>query len=164
MLRFIGIEDIGRSAFGSALLIAIAWGTSVGGFWTPLGGAPNLLTIKLLQQTVISHEFLFMTWVTRLLPLTAAVAAVSFVFMWFAFKPEIDRVEGSRDYFAQELRSLGRMTAPETWGLAFFLAATTAGLHPPVLRIAPARIESRRSSFSGSPSCALSSAITASRS
>ncbi len=124
MLRFIGIEDIGRSTFGSALLIAIAWGTSVGGFWTPLGGAPNLLTIKLLQQTVISHEFLFMTWVTRLLPLAAAVAAVSFAFMWFAFKPEIDRVEGSRDYFAQELRSLGRMTAPETWGLAFFLAAT----------------------------------------
>jgi sodium-dependent dicarboxylate transporter 2/3/5 len=124
MLRFIGIEDIGRSTFGSALLIAIAWGTSVGGSWTPLGGAPNLLTIRLLQQTVISHEFLFMTWVTRLLPLAAAIAAVSFAFMWFAFKPEIDRVEGSRDYFAQELRSLGTMTAPETWGLVFFLAAT----------------------------------------
>ena len=76
MLRFIGIEDIGKSAFGSALLIAIAWGTSVGGFWTPLGGAPNLLTIKLLQQTVISHEFLFMTWVTRSAP--AAIASQPF--------------------------------------------------------------------------------------
>jgi sodium-dependent dicarboxylate transporter 2/3/5 len=124
MLRFIGIEDIGKSAFGSALVIAIAWGTSVGGFWTPLGGAPNLLTIKLLQQTVISHEFLFMTWVTRLLPLTIAIAAVSFLFMWFAFKPEIEHVEGSRDYFARELRSLGRMTTPETWGLGFFVTAT----------------------------------------
>jgi sodium-dependent dicarboxylate transporter 2/3/5 len=124
MLRFIGIEDIGTSVFGSALVIAIAWGTSVGGFWTPLGGAPNLLTIRLLQQTVISHEFLFMTWVTRLLPLTIAVVAVSFVFMWFAFTPEIEHVEGTRDYFAQELRSLGNMTTPEKWGLGFFLAAT----------------------------------------
>jgi sodium-dependent dicarboxylate transporter 2/3/5 len=124
MVRFIGIEDIGKSAFASALVIAIAWGTSVGGFWTPLGGAPNLLTIKLLQQTVISHEFLFMTWVTRLFPLAAAIAAVSFLYMWFAFKPEIEQVEGSREYFAQELRSLGRMTAPEKWGLGFFLAAT----------------------------------------
>jgi solute carrier family 13 (sodium-dependent dicarboxylate transporter), member 2/3/5 len=124
MLRFIGIEDIGTSVFGSALVIAIAWGTSVGGFWTPLGGAPNLLTIKLLQQTVISHEFLFMMWVTRLLPLAIAVAAVSFVFMWFAFTPELERVEGTRAYFAQELRSLGTMTTPETWGLSFFLAAT----------------------------------------
>ncbi len=124
MLRFIGIEDIGTSVFGSALVIAIAWGTSVGGFWTPLGGAPNLLTIKLLQQTVISHEFLFMTWVTRLLPLTIAIAAVSFIFMRFAFTPELEHVDGTREYFAQELRSLGRMTVPEKLGLSFFLAAT----------------------------------------
>jgi sodium-dependent dicarboxylate transporter 2/3/5 len=124
MLRFIGIHDVGKSAFGSALLIAIAWGTSVGGFWTPLGGAPNLLTIKLLQQTVITHEFLFMTWVTRLLPFTIAIAAVSFIFMKSAFKPELDHVEGTRDYFARELRSLGKLTVPEKWGLFFFLAAT----------------------------------------
>ncbi|MEO5741992.1 MAG: SLC13 family permease [Vicinamibacterales bacterium] len=142
MLRFIGIVNIGKSVFGSALLIAIAWGTSVGGFWTPLGGAPNVLTIKLLQQTAITHEFLFMTWVTRLLPLAIAVAAVSFAFMWFAFKPEIEHVAGTRDYFAQELQSLGRMTVPEKWGLSFFLAATALaftrqfyasllpGLHP----------------------------------
>ena len=31
MVRFIGIEDARKSAFASALLIAIAWGTSVGG-------------------------------------------------------------------------------------------------------------------------------------
>jgi sodium-dependent dicarboxylate transporter 2/3/5 len=124
MLRFIGIVDIGKSVFGSAVVIAIAWGTSVGGFWTPLGGAPNLLTIRLLQQTVISHEFLFMTWVTRLLPLTIAIAAASFLFMRFAFTPELDRVEGTRDYFAQELRALGRMTVPEKWGLSLFLGAT----------------------------------------
>lgn len=123
MLRFIGITDVGKSVFGSALLIAIAWGTSVGGFWTPLGGAPNLLTIRLLQ-TVITHEFLFMTWVTRLLPLTLAVVAVSFAFMHFAFRPELTHVEGTRDYFSQELRTLGGMTTPEKWGLAFFVAAT----------------------------------------
>jgi solute carrier family 13 (sodium-dependent dicarboxylate transporter), member 2/3/5 len=124
MLRFIGIHDIGKSAFGSALLIAIAWGTSVGGFWTPLGGAPNLLTIRLLQQAVISHEFLFMTWVTRLLPFTIAIALVSLTFMNVAFKPELEHVEGTRDYFAHELRALGKLTAPEKWGLLFFLAAT----------------------------------------
>ena len=124
MLRFIGIEDVGKSAFASALLIAIAWGTSVGGFWTPLGGAPNLLTIRLLQDTVIDHEFLFMTWVTRLLPFTVAIAAVSFIFMRYAFQPELEQVEGTRAYFSRELRSLGKLTVPEKWGLFFFLAAT----------------------------------------
>jgi sodium-dependent dicarboxylate transporter 2/3/5 len=131
MLRFIGIQDLRTSAFGSALLIAIAWGTSVGGFWTPLGGAPNLLTVKLLQQAVIAHEFLFMTWVTRVLPLSIVIAGVSFIFMKSAFKPELDQVEGTRDYFARELRSCGKLTVPEKWGLLFFLVATSLAFARP---------------------------------
>ena len=139
MLRFIGIEDIGKSVFGSALVIAIAWGTSVGGFWTPLGGAPNLLTIKLLQQTVISHEFLFMTWVTRLLPLTIAIAAVSFLFMRFAFTPET----GTRRRHARLFCS----GAPFTWnddtarevGTVFFSRSDGPRFHSSVLFVSPAR-------------------------
>ena len=123
VLRFINIEDIGKSAFGSALLIAVAWGTSVGGAGTPLGGAPNLLTVQFLETQLIDHEFLFTTWVTRLLPLTVLIAVVSFVFMRFAFRPEMARVEGTRTYFTSELQSLGKMSVPEKWGLAFFAAA-----------------------------------------
>ena len=123
MLRFVGIEDVGTSVFGSALLIAVAWGTSVGGSGTPLGGAPNLLTVQFLEQQLIDHEFLFTTWVTRMLPLTLLIAAVAFIFMWFAFRPEMDRVEGTRTYFVRELQALGPMSAPERWGLAFFGAA-----------------------------------------
>jgi sodium-dependent dicarboxylate transporter 2/3/5 len=124
VLRFIGIGEVGKSAFGSALLIAIAWGTSVGGFWTPLGGAPNLLTIQLLQDRVLDHEFLFMTWVTRLLPFTIAAAIVSFVFVRLSFSPEIAHVEGTHEYFRAELRALGGLSTPEAWGLSLFLAAT----------------------------------------
>lgn len=124
MLRFIGIEDIGKSAFGSALLIAVAWGTSVGGSGTPIGGAPNLLTVQFLEQQVLDREFLFTTWLTRLMPLTVLAAAVAFVFMRLALKPEMERVEGSRDYFTEQLAKLGRMSVPEKWGLALFSAAT----------------------------------------
>ena len=124
MLRFINIEDIGKSAFGTAVLIAVAWGTSVGGAATPMGGAPNLLTVQFLETQLLDHKFLFTTWVTRLLPLTALLALVSFIFMRFAFKPEIDQVEGTRTYFNQELRALGKMSVPEKWGVFFFVAAT----------------------------------------
>jgi len=124
MLRFAGIEDIGKSAFGSALLIAVAWGTSVGGSGSPMGGAPNLLTIQFLEQRLIDHEFLFTTWLTHVLPLTVLVAAASIVFMRFSFKPEMEHVDGSRAYFAQELRALGAMSVPERWGLVLFGTAT----------------------------------------
>jgi sodium-dependent dicarboxylate transporter 2/3/5 len=124
MLRFIGIEDIGKSAFGSALLIAVAWGTSVGGSGTPMGGAPNLLTVQFLQEQLTHHEFLFTTWLTHVLPLTVLVALVAFAFMRFAFRPEMERVEGSHEYFRRQLRELGKMSVPEKWGLVFFVAAT----------------------------------------
>ncbi len=106
------------------MLIAVAWGTSVGGSGTPMGGAPNLLTVQFIQEQLIDHEFLFTTWLTRLMPLTALTAVVAFVFMRFAFKPEMKSVEGTHEYFKQELKQLGPMSAPEKWGLVFFVTAT----------------------------------------
>jgi len=123
MLKFLDIEDIGKSAFGSALLIGVAWGTSVGGAGTPMGGAPNLLTVQFIEDQLIDHEFLFSTWLTRLMPLTILTALVAFVFMRFAFRPEMDRVEGTHEYFSRELGALGRMRAPEKWGLGLFVVA-----------------------------------------
>jgi solute carrier family 13 (sodium-dependent dicarboxylate transporter), member 2/3/5 len=124
MLRFLGIERIGASAFGSALLIAVAWGTSVGGSGTPLGGAPNLLTVQFIERQLIEHEFLFTTWLTRVLPLTLLTAAVAFLFMRVVFTPEMERVDGTRGYFSTELATLGPMSVPEKWGLGFFATAT----------------------------------------
>jgi sodium-dependent dicarboxylate transporter 2/3/5 len=119
------------------LLIAVAWGTSVGGSGTPMGGAPNLLTIQFLEQQLIGHEFLFTTWLRNVLPLTIVIAVASLIFMRFAFKPEMERVDGSRAYFAQELRALAGMSVPERWGLALFATATmlafTRQLYAPAL-------------------------------
>ena len=120
MLAFIGIKDLGSSRFGTALGLAVAWGTSVGGAATPLGGAPNLLTVGFLEESVTGGEFLFWTWVTRLLPLTATVMVVALLFVRRAFRPEAaDRTAG-RSYFANELGRLGKMSVPERWGLALF--------------------------------------------
>jgi sodium-dependent dicarboxylate transporter 2/3/5 len=124
MLRFIGIENLGKSVFGSACLIAVAWGTSVGGSGTPVGGAPNLLTVQFIESELIDHEFLFTTWVARVMPLTILTLIVAFIFMRIAFKPEMTRVEGTQEYFKNELARLGRMSTPEWWGLLLFGGAT----------------------------------------
>lgn len=126
MLRFIGVAELRESSFGTALGLAVAWGTSVGGLATPLGGAPNLLTVNFIEESVVGREFLFMTWVTRMLPLTVTIAVISFLYMMRAFRKERGSVEGTREYFLKELRGLGAMSSPERWALAFFLAATLA--------------------------------------
>lgn len=124
MLRFIGVEDVAESKLGSALLIAVAWGTSVGGSGTPLGGAPNLLTVQFLEDQLLGREFLFSSWIVHLTPLTVLITGASFLFMSFAFRLDAGKIGGTRDYFVRELKTLGGMTTPEKWALWFFAAAT----------------------------------------
>ena len=124
MLGVIGIENAGESRLATALLLAISWGSSIGGFVTPLGGAPNLLLMKFVEQGATHHEFLFTTWVTRLFPITVAVILAAFVFMRFGFNPEMRHVPLGRNYFHDELQKLGKMSAPEKWALGLFIAAT----------------------------------------
>jgi solute carrier family 13 (sodium-dependent dicarboxylate transporter), member 2/3/5 len=132
MLRFIGIEELAESKLGTALVIAVAWGTSAGGAATPLGGAPNLLTVDFIQRLVTGEEFLFVTWVMRFLPLSLAVMIVTILFVSVAFKPEMKKVEGTRDYFRGQLRALGPLTSQEKWGFALFFAATLLAFSRPL--------------------------------
>jgi len=124
MLAFIGVTDLWNSKLGTSLVLAVAWGSSLGGFLTPLGGAPNLLAMKFVQDTVTHREFLFTTWVTRLAPLTIAVVLAALVFIVVAFRSEPDHEDRSRTYFLQELRGLGHMTMAERWALLLFVVAT----------------------------------------
>jgi len=132
MLRFIGIEDLWESNLGTALVIAVAWGTSAGGAATPLGGAPNLLTVGYIEEMVTGEEFLFTTWVVRFLPLSLAVMLVTFLFVRVAFKPEIQRVEGTRGFFVGELKALGPMTVQEKWGFALVAIASLLAFARPL--------------------------------
>jgi sodium-dependent dicarboxylate transporter 2/3/5 len=83
-----------------------------------------LLAVQIVEQRLIDHEFLFTTWLARVLPLAVLLTLVSAVFMWVGLPLERERVEGSQDYFKKELATLGPMSVPERWGLLFFSAAT----------------------------------------
>ncbi|HEY7790822.1 MAG TPA: SLC13 family permease [Vicinamibacterales bacterium] len=123
MLRFVGIEDLWESWPGTALVLAISFGSSLGGFLTPLGGAPNLLAMEFVQNMVTHHEFLFTTWITHLLPLAAASIGAVLIYANFAFTFEESALPGTRSYFVKELESLGPMGRQERWALGLFIAA-----------------------------------------
>jgi len=124
MLRYIGVEDLWNSRFGTALVLAIAWGSSVGGFLTPLGGAPNLLAMKFAQDLVTHHEFLFVTWFTRNAPLTVVVVLAVLTYVRFGLKAEMGEAPGTRDFFERELAELGAVTVQEKWAFVLFALAT----------------------------------------
>ena len=132
MLRSIGIEDLWNSRVGTALVIAVAWGTSAGGAATPLGGAPNLLAVGFIEESITGQEFLFLTWALRIAPITAVIVLVMFLFLRFVMRPDVATLPGSEDYIRDELRALGPMQTEEKWGLVLFTVATVLAFGRPL--------------------------------
>lgn len=138
MLRSIGIDDLWNSRIGTLLVLAVAWGTSAGGAATPIGGAPNLLTVGFIEESVTGREFLFLTWVIRMVPLTLVVVVLMALFLRYAMRTDVAALPGSRDYVRDALGKLGPMKLEERWGLGLFaVAAILAFARPLYAQLVP---------------------------
>jgi len=127
MLAYLGIVEDGlsRSEFATGVLLSIAWGSSVGGFGSPLGGAMNLITMRFVEQMVTGREFMFWVWVSRLFPLVIATSVVVLSCL-LLFPYEVKQVEGSIEFFKERFKEMGPLGRGEKWSLALFAGA--AGL------------------------------------
>ena len=122
MLKFAGEGDIKNSRIGSKILLYIAYGVGVGGLFSPLGGAMNLVTVDYLQQ-VTGEEFMYFVWVIRFLPIMLVLLVSNIIFMLRDVK-KTDALPGSGEYFKNEYEKMPKMTKEEKWSLALFLIAT----------------------------------------
>ncbi len=122
MLRYVGIDDIGKSRIGSTLLLTIAYAVGVGGLASPLGGAMNLVTVDYLEQ-VTGQEFMYAAWVVRFLPLMLVLVVSNIIMLLLSCKKG-DELGASKDFFKEQYRALPKMTREEGLSLALFLIAT----------------------------------------
>ncbi len=116
------LDSLKNSKLAVPILLAITWGAGIGGFGTPLGGAANLVAINYLEG-MSGHEFMYIDWVVRFLPFLVVILVLNLLFL-FSLKLPVDRIEGSKDYFTEMYKTLGRMKASEWISLFLFLAAT----------------------------------------
>ena len=122
MLKFAGEGDIKNSKLGSKLLLYIAYGVGVGGMFSPLGGAMNLVTVDYLQQ-VTGQEFMYPVWVIRFFPIMLVLLISNILFMLRDVK-KTDALAGSKEYFLTEYKKMGKMSKEEKWSLVLFVTAT----------------------------------------
>lgn len=122
MLGYVGEGDIGNSRKGSKLLLTVVYAAGVGGLATPLGGAMNLVTVDYLQQ-VSGKEYLYTSWVLHFLPVVIVIVVSNILFLLLDVKKE-DSLGGSRRYFLDNYKSMGKMTPEQKWSMGLFLAAT----------------------------------------
>ncbi len=122
MLRFTLKNEIRESRIGQIILAAVAWGTGVGGIGTPLGGAMNLVAVNAFEE-LTGKEFMYSSWVVRMLPMMLLVALLDAVFLMF-FMPKDEELSGTKEYFRRCYRELPPVSRDEKWSLILFLTAT----------------------------------------
>lgn len=73
MLKVTGQKDISTSAAAVPILLAIGWGSGIGGFGTPIGSPANLVAISYIED-LTGHEFMYIEWMRWFVPILLAVS------------------------------------------------------------------------------------------
>jgi len=80
-----------KSNFGTATMLALAYGTTVGSWGTLLGGARNPLTLSFLED--MGYNLTFLDWMKMSMPVVAVVLPLLAVVLVLLYPPEKIEIE-----------------------------------------------------------------------
>lgn len=118
-----------RLRFGTALMLMIAYGASVGGLTTPIGSPPNLIGLGFIERQT-GLRVSFFQWVLTALPIVILMFVALCVILVMLNRPEVGRIHGVREYVVQERRELGPWSRGEKNTLAVFVVAVVLWFSP----------------------------------
>jgi sodium-dependent dicarboxylate transporter 2/3/5 len=130
MLHFIGEKDIKTSKIAVPILLAIVWGSGIGGFGSPLGGSANLVAISYLEN-ICGQEFMYIDWVSRFLPFLILTMLLNLAIL-LAIKLPVKKLANTKDYFNDMYKQLGPMSKGEKIGLGLFIISTVLAFARPL--------------------------------
>ena len=103
----------GNNAFGSALMLSIAYAASIGGTGTLIGTPPNLLFVSTMKEIFPgSPDIVFTDWLKIGFPFVIVFLPISWVFIINYFRID-GGLNDSRDSIQNEYKELGTMTVAE---------------------------------------------------
>ena len=110
--------------FGAALMLSIAYASSIGGVATLIGTPPNIFFRSFYSETYPDlPEISFGGWMVLAVPLSATFLLVCWLTLVWLFRVQRTGIMGGHDVIAKELASLGPMRTSE-WRMAGIFAAT----------------------------------------
>lgn len=104
-----------------ALLLAIAYASSIGGIATPVGTPPNLSFLRIFHISFpAAPQISFTQWMLFAVPLAALMLAACWLYLNFAFVRRARLPAMPRDSFRRELAQLGPISFEEWQVLCVF--------------------------------------------
>lgn len=113
-----------RSAYGKALFLSMAWGTTIGGVATLLGGARAPLALGMLKEAT-GRTFSFVEWSVAILPLVFVLLLICYLVIIFFYPIDVEGVQAADEALRERSEKLGRMKLDEI-GIATVMVLTFA--------------------------------------
>src|SRR5699024_8540567 len=110
-----------NSRFGVGIMLGIAYSATLSAFGTIVASPGNVFVVAYIEEN-FGYKITFLQWMMFGLPLAAVFMVLGWCFITkVLWRAEIDDIPGGRKLIADELRSLGRMSAGEAMVLVIFL-------------------------------------------
>ena len=113
------------SNYARALLLSMAWGTTIGGVATLLGGARAPLALGMARD-VSGDTFGFLQWAIVNLPTVAVMLVVGWIVINVFFPIDVKSIRAADELIAERAFALGRMSVREK-AVALVMLGTLAG-------------------------------------
>lgn len=114
-----------RANYGKSLVLAMAWGTTIGGVATLLGGARAPLALGILRE-LTGETYSFAEWAALNIPLTVLLSLVAWIVLRTFFPTGNMDISKAEAAVQQRLMSMGRMTLQERMIAAIMLVTIIA--------------------------------------
>lgn len=121
----------GYGNFATALMLGIAYGSSIGGMATIIGTPPNVVMMGLFRETY-KVDITFLEWIKTGFPVafTTLVACFLVLTRWI-FPNRLTKIPGSRELIMRKLRDAGPLSRAEWLVLAVFFLTSFCWIFRP---------------------------------
>lgn len=127
------IEDPDVRTFGVALVLSIAWSSSIGGLGTLLGSPPNAIVAGYISSE-LGKQVGFAEWMMLALPLVVVFIGLAWLLITrVLFRFELPEVRGGRRMIQDQIAHLGAMGRGEKCVLGVFAGAAFCWIVPGLL-------------------------------
>jgi len=114
-----------NSNYARALMLSMAWGTTIGGVATLLGGARAPLALGIVREAT-GQSYSFLEWALASLPVTIGTLAVGWVVLLRFFPIDVQSIREADEMIEEKALALGRMSYRER-AISLVMLCTLAG-------------------------------------
>lgn len=120
--------------YATGLMLMTAYACSIGGVLTPIGTPPNIIVLGFLNE-MSNIRISFFQWMVWGFIAMVCYFVLAYIVLSFMFKPDIDHIEGAKDFISKRVNGLGKWTKAQKNTLIAFLVAVVLWITPGFLSI-----------------------------